>query len=236
MGQRVLVVEDDHDLAGLVGLHLGDLGFEVELVHDGARGLERGREGDWDLVILDRMLPGIEGLDVCRALRAAESYVPILVLTSKSTELDRVTGLESGADDYLTKPFSILELTARVRALLRRAKAFGGRDEEEDAPAPFAFGALFIDAARRRVERDGEPIALTAREFDLLVHFARHPGRVYSRSQLLDRVWGYGHEGYEHTVNSHINRLRAKIERDPRRPDHVLTVWGVGYKGAERAS
>ena len=229
--RKVLVVEDDLDLANLVAMHLRDTGCEVELAHDGPTGLERARDGRNDLVILDRMLPGMEGLDICRALRDCARYTPVLMLTAKATELDRVTGLEAGADDYLTKPFSILELTARVKALFRRMEAFG--QSEGAAGAPILSGDLLIDASRRHVERCGEALDLTAREFDLLHHFAQRPGRVFSRAELLDRVWGYGHEGYEHTVNSHINRLRGKLERDPRRPDYILTVWGVGYKLAD---
>jgi len=239
MSRRVLVVEDDHDLAGLVALHLRDIGCEVELAHDGTKGLERARAGDSDLVILDVMLPGVSGLDICRDLRRGSRYTPILMLTAKSTELDRVTGLETGADDYLTKPFSILELNARVKALFRRVEALhgqgaesGARGSADSAPA-FTVGDLQIDPGRRIIARCGEELQLTAREFDLVHHLARHPGRVFSRSQLLDRVWGYGHDGYEHTVNSHINRLRSKLERDPRQPDYVLTVWGVGYKLAD---
>jgi DNA-binding response OmpR family regulator len=231
MSRSVLVVEDDHDLASLVALHLRDIGCEVTTRHDGTRGLEQALSGEHDLVILDLMLPGASGLDVCRALRGAAAYTPILMLTSKSTEFDRVTGLDAGADDYLTKPFSILELTARVKALFRRVEAFG---QAEDPPArAFRVGDLHIDPERRQAECRGSALSLTAREFDLLHYFARHPGRVFNRSDLLDRVWGYGHDGYEHTVNSHINRLRAKLERDPRRPAYILTVWGVGYKLAD---
>ena len=234
MSRNVLVVEDDHDLARLVGLHLADIGCAVEIAHDGPSGLASARSGKHDLVILDRMLPGLTGLEICREIRASEHYLPILMLTAKSTELDRVTGLDAGADDYLTKPFSTLELTARVKALFRRIEAFGkGAGDDSDEGEAFRVGDLFIDSSRRYAERCGEPLTLTAREFDLLLYFARRPGRVFSRSDLLDRVWGYGHEGYEHTVNSHINRLRAKLERNPRRPDYIKTVWGVGYKLAE---
>jgi len=157
------------------------------------------------------------------------------MLTAKSTELDRVLGLEMGADDYLTQPFSIRELMARVKALLRRAEAMRANPQQagESAGDTLRCGELQIDSERREVTISGKPVELTAKEFDLLLHFARHPGRVYSRVQLLDQVWGYGHEGYEHTVNSHINRLRAKIEADPAKPRYVLTVWGVGYKFSE---
>jgi len=172
---------------------------------------------------------------VCRKIRATPGYVPVLMLTAKSTELDRVLGLEMGADDYLSKPFGIPELLARIKALFRRVEALSDKAASSGA-APdeiLVRGGLEVDVGKRRIRvADREP-ALTAKEFDLLLHFARHPGRVYSRMELLDQVWGYSHEGYEHTVNSHINRLRAKIEQNPARPEFILTVWGVGYKFTE---
>jgi len=227
MRPTVLVVEDDHDIARLVSLHLGDAGFDVRLAGDGTTGLADARVCRPDLVVLDLMLPGTSGLDVCRALRARPPHVPILMLTARSAEVDRVIGLEMGADDYLTKPFSVRELVARARALLRRVEALAA----EAAPPPrIEAGGIVIDVERREVTVDGRGVALTAREFDLLAHFARHPGRVFTRGLLLEQVWGYGHEGYDHIVNSHINRLRAKIEGDPGRPRHIVTVWGVGYK------
>lgn len=231
MARRVLVVEDNPEIADLVALHLRDAGYEVNACPDGHQALRRVLAESFDLIILDLMLPGLDGLELCRRLRARPGYVPILMLTAKSTELDRVLGLEVGADDYLTKPFSIRELLARVRALFRRvdalARAPGASTER------FQIEDLIIDPAKRQVCLDGEEVHLTSKEFDLLLHFARHPGRVYTRAQLLDLVWGYGHEGYEHTVNSHINRLRAKIEKRPAEPRFILTVWGVGYKFAE---
>jgi two-component system OmpR family response regulator len=229
MRRRILVVEDHHEIAHLLELHLSDLGCEVDLVDDGAEGLFRAREGQYDLVILDIMLPGLDGLDVCRRLRAQMNYVPILMLTAKSAELDRVAGLDVGADDYLTKPFSIRELLARVRALFRRVDALSRATPEDNSEA-LRVEDLEIDPNKRKVLLSGQEVQLTAREFELLLHFARHPGRVYTRAQLLDMVWGYGHDGYEHTVNSHINRLRAKIEKEPAQPRYILTVWGVGYK------
>ena len=179
------------------------------------------------------MLPGMDGLMLCNQLRNRPDYLPILMLTAKSTELDRVLGLEVGADDYVTKPFSIRELMARVKALFRRVDAMCKVSAEKNEQLD--INGLKIDSDKRRVCLDGKEINLTSREFDLLLYFARNPGRVYSRSQLLDAVWGYGHEGYEHTVNSHINRLRAKIEDQPADPHFILTVWGVGYKFAEHA-
>jgi DNA-binding response OmpR family regulator len=228
VAHRILMVEDNKDLAKVLKMHLEDLSFEVELAYDGVAGLTKAETGKYDLIILDLMLPGLAGMEICRHVRSKDAYTPILMLTSKSSELDRILGLEMGADDYVTKPFSIKELMARVKAIFRRVEGMQGNTKLERAV--IHAGDLDIDSARRTVHRQGEAIDLTAKEFDLLLHFARHPGRVYSRSQLLDIVWGYGHDGYEHTVNSHMNRLRAKIEKDPSNPRHILTVWGVGYK------
>lgn len=233
MANSVLVVEDDQDISRLIKLHLEDLPCQVKLAADGIVGLAEAEAKQYDLIILDLKLPGMDGLEVCRRLRARGSYTPILMLTSKSSELDRVLGLEMGADDYLTKPFSVLELMARVKAILRRMSALP-RVEAGETGNMVRAGALVLDLERHQVALRGEAVTLTAREFDLLVHFARHPGRVYTRDQLLDQVWGYQHSGYEHTVNSHINRLRAKIERDPQNPEYIQTVWGVGYRFAEQ--
>lgn len=232
MTRKVLVVEDNPDIAKLVSLHLKDLDCEVALAADGLRGLEQARARRYDLIILDLMLPGMDGLELCRRLRGETDYTPILMLTAKSSEVDRVVGLEIGADDYLTKPFSIRELLARVKAIFRRVDALGaGRPQ---APKRLNLGAMAIDVEKRTVTVAGQAVDLTAKEFDLLLQFAEHPGRVYSRQQLLDLVWGTGHMGYEHTVNSHINRLRGKIEDNPAEPAYVLTVWGVGYKFNDR--
>ena len=228
MAHRILVIEDSADIADLVALHLGDLGCEVKVASEGLGGLQLARGGGFDLIILDLMLPGLEGLEVCRRLRAEVDYTPILMLTAKSSEVDRVLGLEIGADDYLTKPFSVRELVARVKAILRRTEMLG-KDVPREKPRVVA-GDLAIDVACRSVRVADRAVELTAKEFDLLVQFARNPGRVYTRQHLLDLVWGRGHLGYEHTVNSHINRLRGKIEADPANPRFVLTVWGVGYK------
>ena len=229
MARKILVIEDDRDIAHLLQLHLRDLNCEVDLAHDGLTGLGQARAGHYDLIILDLMLPGMEGLEVCRHLRTKPDYTPVLMLTAKSSELDRVLGLEVGADDYLTKPFSIRELLARVKALFRRVDALSSHPTQE-TPALIQSGDLVIDVERRKVTLQDKPIELTAKEFSLLLQFAQHPGKVYTRSQLLDLVWNYGHDGYEHTVNSHINRLRAKIEQDPAHPKYIRTVWGVGYK------
>jgi DNA-binding response OmpR family regulator len=231
VSKRILVVEDEREIARLVEIHLRDQGWEVTVCHDGPSGLAAASSGQFDLVVLDLMLPGVDGLEVCRRIRAAADYLPILMLTARSSELDRVLGLEIGADDYLTKPFSVRELVARVKAILRREEALADRVPE----SRLEIGELTVDLDRRLVTKGEQEIELTAKEFDLLAFFAAHPGRVYSRAELLDHVWGYGHGGYEHTVNSHINRQRAKIEDDPGSPKLVLTVWGVGYKFAEAA-
>lgn len=230
---KVLVIEDEADIAQLVKLHLEDIPSEVSLAGDGALGLAEAQTGAFDLIILDIKLPGLDGLEVCRRLRANGRYTPILMLTSKSSELDRVLGLELGADDYLTKPFSVQELKARAKAIFRRAERFSAEPAAQAQTRCIRARDLAIDVERHEVEVRGRPVQLTAKEFDLLVYFASHPGRVYSRDQLLDQVWGYQHSGYDHTVNSHINRLRNKIETDPQNPEYIHTVWGVGYKFSE---
>jgi DNA-binding response OmpR family regulator len=232
MKKSILIIEDNRELAQLLALHLRDLSFTVEIALDGVSGSAKAEAKSYDLIILDLMLPGLDGLEVCKRIRSKSSYVPILMLTSKSSEMDRVLGLELGADDYVTKPFSIMELLARVKAIFRRMENIKQKDDNDTSEIIKARN-MVIDTAKRSVKLDNRLVDLTTREFDLLLHFARNPGRVYSRSQLLDKVWGYGHEGYEHTVNSHINRLRSKIEEDPAEPRHILTVWGVGYKFAD---
>jgi len=213
-------------------MHLADLGCTVTIASDGNRGYTYVLNHQYDLVILDVMMPGMDGFELCKKIRGRENYTPVLMLTARSSELDRVLGLELGADDYLTKPFSIRELLARVKAIFRRVESLSehGNKIETEQSTPKKFGDMLIDARKHQVTLNGKEIELTAREFDLLWHFAQHPGQVFTRTQLLDNVWGYGHDGYEHTVNSHINRLRAKIEDDPANPHYVLTVWGVGYK------
>jgi DNA-binding response OmpR family regulator len=202
-------------------------------VPDGAAALAAEQHEPSDLLVLDLMMPGLDGLEVCKGLRARERDVPILMLTARSTELDRVLGLELGADDYLSKPFSMAELLARVKALLRRADLREAALGASASERPLVNGELQVWPAKRAVTVRGAPVELTALEFELLLHFATHPGRVYSRAQLLDAVWGYSHDGYEHTVTTHINRLRNKLERDPMRPEFVLTLRGAGYKFRE---
>ena len=231
MNHKLLIVEDNADIAKLIQLNVKDINCEADIAEDGNQGLEMFEKNNYELVILDLMLPGIDGLEVCRQLRSKFAYVPILMLTSKSSELDRVVGLEVGADDYITKPFSILELLARIKSQFRRMEAVKPAVAEEISH--IQVGDLYIDVNKRQVLNEGKEIALTAKEFDLLLHFSKNPGRVFSRMQLLEQVWGYQYEGYEHTVNSHINRLRTKIESDLNNPRYIQTVWGVGYRFSE---
>lgn len=232
--RNVLVIEDNQEIAGLLSLHLTDIGCHVQLEQNGLRGLSRARSEPPDLIVLDLMLPGMDGIEVCRQLRQGAHHTPILMLTARSSEADRVTGLDTGADDYMVKPVSIPEFLARVKAMFRRQETFA--PTANDALQPILAGGLRIDREKRSVSLNDTSVDLTAREFDLLVQFATHPGRAYSRSQLLDLVWGHNNASFEHTVNSHINRLRAKIEDDPANPDYVLTVWGIGYKFTDRFS
>jgi DNA-binding response OmpR family regulator len=224
---RVLVIDDDRDLAGLVQSHLRDSLCCVDVESDGVSGLGRALTDHYDAIVMDIALPGLDGLSICQTLRQRGVKTPILMLTARTTELDKVLGLEVGADDYMTKPFSLRELQARVKALVRRVDAYSS------APRPsrrLQFDNLQIDADCRRVTCAGQAVDLTAKEFDLLLWFANHPGHVFSRDRLLSAVWGYQYEGYGQTVNSHINRLRAKIERDPAAPEFILTVWSIGYR------
>jgi two-component system, OmpR family, response regulator len=230
MSKNILVVEDDQNIADLLKMHLSDLGADVSVANTGTDGLDKLSNQKYNLAILDIMLPGIDGLELCKRIRAQANYTPILMLTAKSSELDRVVGLEIGADDYLTKPFNIRELIARVKAIFRRVESFSQEEQTKNDAKTISINGLNIDATKRSVTFNNNPIELTAKEFDLLWHFAQHPGQVFTRTQLLDNIWGYGHDGYEHTVNSHINRLRTKIETDPSNPNYILTVWGVGYK------
>lgn len=227
-GKRILIVEDDGDIAELLGLHLRDEGYEITHAADGDRGAALLEKGGWDTLILDLMLPGVDGLEICRRARNMTRYTPIIIISARSSEVHRVLGLELGADDYLAKPFSMLELVARVKALFRRQEAMS-RNLKMDA-GTLSFSGLLIDPISREVMLNQQPIELTPREFDLLYFFAKSPGKVFSRLNLLNQVWGYEHEGYEHTVNTHINRLRIKIEANPAEPQRILTVWGKGYK------
>lgn len=226
--RRVLIVEDESDLARVVKLHVEDIGCQARIAPTGELALDLALVNEFDLILLDVMLPGIDGLEVCRRLRARKQYTPVLMLTARSSEIDKVLGLETGADDYLTKPFGVKELLARIKAIFRRMDAMQASGANPERVISVA--GLRIDPATREVLLRGKPVALTHKEFDLLRHFAENPGRVYTRAQLLDAVWGYSHDGYEHAVNCHINRLRAKIEENPGEPKFLLTARGVGYK------
>ncbi|MEL2239700.1 response regulator transcription factor [Leclercia adecarboxylata] len=227
--KQILLVEDDGDIAALLRLNLEDEGYVITHEADGGRAQHLLGQSHWDAVILDLMLPNVDGLTLCRAIRARDHYLPVIIISARSSETERILGLETGADDYLAKPFSVQELVARIRALFRRQQAMG----QQTSGLINAHG-LTIDPLSRSVLLRGEVVDLTPREFDLLYFFARHPGEVFSRLALLEQVWGYQHEGYEHTVNTHINRLRVKIEKDAAEPEIIRTVWGKGYLFAER--
>ena len=229
--KRVLIVEDDAHIAELLRMHLHDEGYAVTHAADGHAGMRELERGQWDALVLDLMLPGVDGLEICRKARSMTRYTPIIITSARSSELHRILGLELGADDYLAKPFSMPELVARVKALLRRVDAMA-RNLKMDAGS-LDLGQLFINPLTRDATLQGQRLDLTPREFDLLYFFARHPGKVFSRMDLLNQVWGYQHDGYEHTVNTHINRLRLKVEADPSEPQRILTVWGRGYKFIE---
>jgi DNA-binding response OmpR family regulator len=230
---RILCVEDDADIGRLVSSELEGSGYRVDWVVDGLLALDRFRDKAFDLVILDLMLPSLDGLDVCRRIRECDRHTSIIMLTAKAALGDIVRGLELGADDYITKPFRNQELKARVQAILRRVEAVRRPERETFGNAPIQRGALTIDPERHQVTLRGKPVTLTAKEFALLFLFASNPGRCFRRGELLDAAWGSGFDGFDHTVNTHINRLRAKIEDDPGSPRRIRTVWGVGYRFAE---
>lgn len=225
---RVLVVEDDLTVSEVVTRYLQREGFAVEAVYDGAVALERALADPPELVVLDLMIPSLDGFEVCRRLRAA-APVPVIMLTARGDETDRIVGLELGADDYVAKPFSPRELTARVKAVLRRATGPLGAAATPDEPAVLKAGELEVDIDAHEARVKGELVALTAREFELLVHLMRHPRRAFRREQLLEQVWGFTH-GDTSTVTVHVRRLREKVEADPAQPRHICTVWGVGYR------
>jgi len=231
--KKVLIIEDDKEIAAIVATNIADLGLLSVNATDGRSGMRAALGGEYSLIILDLMLPQLDGISVCSRIREKDPYTPILILTAKAEEIDRVLGLELGADDYMTKPFSVRELKARVRALLRRSQTPLPAAGQEGLFSPVCIGDLTVDLTKRKVTLNEAIIELTVKEFDLLELFISNPGRAYSRSDLLNLIWGYQFEGYEHTVNTHINRLRNKIEADPAHPKYLKTVWGVGYRFAE---
>ena len=222
--KTILLIEDDEKTASSVRLYLQHQGFEVDVENEGRRGLDRARERRYDLLILDLMLPGLDGMEICRILRR-ESALPILMLTARTTTGDHIDGLESGADDYLAKPFSLRELTARARAILKRTDR-----REIVGPSRLRFGQLDLDLSSREVTVDGAPVTLTPTEFDILSALARSPGRVFRREELIRLALPPGYEGQERTVDVHVKNLRRKIESDRDRPVHIRTVFGVGYR------
>ena len=226
--EKILIVEDDPHIAELVSLHLTDVGCQVTIENDGLAGHDRALRETFNLLILDINLTKMTGLDICKAVRKHRKYVPIMMMTAKSDENDIVMGLEVGADDYITKPFSVKELVARVKAVLRRTQAMNV--DLAKSGKVLQYEGLSIDTENRTVILRGERVDLTPKEYDLLYILAKKPGRSFSRQQLLDAVWGYEFEGLEHTVNSHINRLRIKVEKDVQNPTFILTTWGVGYR------
>ena len=223
---RILLIEDDQAIADLVMLHLRNIHYTVDHCDTLRKGTEALNTGKYALVLLDLMLPDGDGMDLCRKLRQEKNQVPIIMLTARTEEIDLVLGLESGADDYITKPFSIREFLARIKATIRRNTDPIIENEEET----YTFKNLSIDVAKRKVTVNDEPVDLTKKEFELLYLLVKNRGVSYTRTKLLDLIWGYNFQGYEHTVNSHINRLRSKIEENPSKPEFVLTSWGVGYK------
>lgn len=228
------MIEDDKDIIELLSIHLADLGCEITSVENGIEGLGVAASNDFALIILDIMLPGLSGMEICRKIRQHNQHTPILILSAKSEEIDKVLGLETGADDYMTKPFGVRELVARVKAILRRREEFYLQHADPKKEV-LKFGDLIIDTEKRKVTVGNARIDLSPKEFELITTLAMNPGRSYSRKQLLSLVWGYDFEGYEHTVNSHINRLRGKIEKDISSPQYILTSWGIGYRFNEEA-
>lgn len=225
----LLVVEDDENISSAISEYFSRAGYSVKTVEDGLMGVKAALDDPPDAVVLDLMLPKMDGLAVCRELRDKVSYLPILMLTAKDDVVDKVLGLEMGADDYITKPFSLRELEARIKSVLRRTRTASSSDGSK-TEAPITRGRLRIDPARREVTIGERQVDLTPKEFDLLRLFAANPGRVFPRKYLLEKIWDYSYEGYDRTIDSHINRLRAKIEENPENPQMVLTVWGIGYK------
>ena len=229
--KNVLIIEDDKEISDLLEIHLKDLECSVTKTFDGITGLKFAQSGRFDFIVLDVLIPGIDGFEVLRNIRMAGISSSILMLTSRSDEIDKVLGLETGADDYLTKPFSLREFIARVKALFRRTEILNPATEKAKN---IIAGNMVVDVLGRRVIVDGRRIELTPKEFELLYLLASNPGKVFSRERLLNKIWGYQYGGYEHTVNSHINRLRNKIEKDISDPLYIITNWGSGYRFNEQ--
>jgi two-component system alkaline phosphatase synthesis response regulator PhoP len=227
--KRVLVIEDDKDLVELIEIHLKDLDCTLDKAYQGDHGLKFALSENYDLIILDLMLPGLDGIEVCRRIRGHDISTPIMMLTAKSEEIDKILGLEMGADDYITKPFSVREFVARVKAIFRRMNMLQ-QENPETTDTVLDFGDLVVDLDKRKVSLNDARVDLSPKEFELLALLASNPGKSYNRSQILSLIWGYDFDGYEHTVNSHINRLRRKIEPEMENPTYVLTTWGVGYR------
>jgi two-component system, OmpR family, alkaline phosphatase synthesis response regulator PhoP len=225
---NLLVVEDDETILELIAEHFSRTGYTVLTAQDGLAGVQAALNDRPDAIILDLMLPKMDGLAVCREVREKAPYIPILMLTAKDDVVDKVLGLEMGADDYITKPFVLRELEARLKSVMRRMRVATRTETSEDAP--ILRGRLRIDPAKREVTVGDRQVELTPKEFELLRLFASNPGRVFPRKYLLEKIWDYSYEGYDRTIDSHINRLRAKIEDNPENPQMVLTVWGIGYK------
>lgn len=228
--KSILVIEDDPSLLELLKIHLDNMHYQLSTAQDGRTGLEKIRNKGYDLIILDLMLPQIDGLEVCKQIRAEGINTPVLMLTAKGEEVDKIVGLEMGADDYVVKPFSIRELMARVKAQLRRGSYENVKNGPEGNRATIQQGDLRIEIEKRKVLISEQRVDLSPKEFDLLVLLASNPGVSYSRTRLLNLVWGYEFEGFAHTVNSHINRLRSKIEPVMESPTYILTTWGIGYR------
>ena len=226
----LLVVEDDENISTAISEYFSRAGYRVKTVEDGLAGVKAALDDRPDAVVLDLMLPKMDGLAVCKELREKISYLPIIMLTAKDDVVDKVLGLEMGADDYITKPFSLRELEARIKTVLRRTHQAAAAADGLRNAAPIIIGKLRIDTEKREVSIGDREVELTPKEFDLLKLFASNPGRVFPRKYLLEKIWDYSYEGYDRTIDSHINRLRAKIEDNPENPQMVLTVWGIGYK------
>ncbi|MEO5941813.1 MAG: response regulator transcription factor [Ferruginibacter sp.] len=226
--KNILMIEDDPNIVELVVIHLKDIHCECTTFNNGEEGLKYALNHPFDLIILDINLPGKNGIEICKTLRAEKITTPIMMLTAKSEEIDKVIGLETGADDYLTKPFSIREFIARVKAILRRTELTKSPEDADNQV--ISFDDMVVDPQKRKVMIGSQKVELTPKEFDLLYLFISNPGKSYTREKLLNVVWGYEFSGYEHTVNSHINRLRAKIEKDLAKPEYILTTWGIGYR------